>query len=194
MSRFHDYLRQQRKKRRDGRPVGQSSKPAYWVEGPYRAVAVCTRSADVLVIFHAFSGRVECTEVLPPGLCADLWGRNREEVCMSFLKKAQPAANGVRQGAAPPDDWGKFYPAVSEYLYAEQYPDGARRARATLTVMAGDASGVKVVLNDREESRSLWATGKDLDSCLEALEACLVADQTPWRMDKPGGGRPSPKR
>lgn len=103
---------------------------------------------------------------------------------MSFLQRSTPSTNGSAAGVVPPDGWSRTLPALSEYLFSEVYPDGTRRQRATLTVMAGDARGVKVVLNDREEGRSLWATGDDLDGALEALEIMLQQPVTPWRMDK----------
>jgi hypothetical protein len=189
MSRHADYLRALRKKTHRGRHVVGEAVRSLWNDGCHEAIGCYSRGADVLVIRHRFSMRVLCTVLLPVGLIDDLWGQAREDVIMSFLRKAQPTQNGTPSGVVAPAGWAHDCPALTEYLFSEQYPDGSRRQRATLTVMAGDAAGVKVVLNDREEGRSLWANGEDLDTALEVLDNLLQSSQTPWRLDKqPKGG------
>lgn len=192
MGGYRDYLADLRKKSRRGRCRANRYQPALWRNGPDEAVGFYTQHADLLVIRHRFSGRVHCTVVLPVGLIADLWGQQREDVIVSFLRKSVTAGNGRVSALVPPDQWGRDYPALCEYLYSAVYPDGTPRARSTVTVMAGDAVGLKIVLNDREESRSLWATGQDLDECWIALEGLLQSEHCPWRQDtksRAGGPR-----
>lgn len=177
-------VEERKRARRGGRKVVLRRRGLPWQEGPYRAYAFRTRNADVLCILHLFSGRVVWTACLPVGLLADLWADALGEVTMSFLRKAVPPGNGQQRGPVPPAKMLTEYPALCEYLYGEEYPDGSRRQRSTLTLMAGDAVGVKVVLNDRDQGRSLWATGSDLEDCLLALEAMLQYDDCPWRLDK----------
>jgi len=184
MGRYHDYLMHLRDQRKQGRSRRPRRQPAAWTDGPLEGVVAGTGLLEVLTIRHRFSGHVLWTALLPAGTVADLWGAARMEVCVSFLRKSVPQTEGGPRGVAPPDSWRKALPAMCEYLFCETYPDGSRRQKSTLTVMAGDARGCKVVLNDREEGRSLWATGDDFEACLEALEVMLQAPDTPWKADK----------
>lgn len=148
---------------------------------------ISTRNFDLLVCHHRYSGRVHFTRLLPGGVWAEISWEQRTEMAMSFLKRPVADQKATEQGVALPSDIRLNWPALGEYLYAEKYPDGQPRARATLTLMAGDASGWKMVLNDRQEGRSLWATGDTLEEALLALETALQADHTPWRADRSNG-------
>jgi hypothetical protein len=144
--------------------------------------------SDVWVCRHRWSGHVVFTMVVPVGVWSDLDMQQRTEVSMSFLQRPGAAVNGRAVSPSPPGDWQQLYPALVEYLFATAYEDGTARVPATLTMMAGDTTGLKCVLNDRAEQRSLWATGSDLEQCLEALDELLQSPSTPWRLDK-GAGR-----
>lgn len=159
-----------------------------WVVSP-----IFTRHYDLLVCHHRFSGRVCCTRLLPAGVWAEITAEQREEMGMSFLSRPTATANGKAPGVAAPDDVRSHWPAIGEFLYAEAYPDGSPRQRSTITLMAGDSAGWKLVLNDRQEGRSLWATGESLEDALCALELQLESPNVPWRMDRgfKGGAKKS---
>lgn len=86
-----------------------------------------------------------------------------------------------------PGDFCTRFPAMAEYLAVGRYPDGAVRQRSTITIMAGEGSGFKAVLNDRDNARSLWATAMTADGLFVSLEALLCDPNAPWRADKQGG-------
>lgn len=156
-----------------------------WVVSP-----LFTRYYDLLICHHRFSGRVLSTRLVPAGVWAEITADQRQEMAMSFLSRPTAASNGKQSGVPAPEDVRSHWPAVGEYVYAENYPDGTPRAKSTITLMAGDASGWKLVLNDRQEGRSLWATGESLEDAFCALELQLESANPPWKADrvyKPGG-------
>lgn len=100
---------------------------------------------------------------------------------MSYLSKnqgkAQPSAAG---GPVLSEGILARMPALAEFLTAVVDDDGNERQTATLLVIA-DASVFKVALNDREMSRSLWASGSTLEKALETLEYDLETGEGEWR-------------
>ena len=84
-------------------------------------------------------------------------------------------------------------PLLAEYQTLGYYGDGSRRQRATLTVFADEPLGWKGVLNDRDNSRSLWATGATLEEMLGCLESQLCDPEARWRHDSPRNGKAAKK-
>ena len=181
---YDDYLRAERSKRKRARVERPRRASAIDLGDSLEVYLVPTRYLDLLVCHHRFSGRVHYTRVLPAGVWAEVTGQQRLEIAMSFLRRPSPKVATEDQGVALPSDVRLDWPALGEYLFVERYPDGASRQRATLTLMAGDAVGWKMVLNDRQESRSLWATGETLAEAMMALEVALQAEHAPWRQDR----------
>jgi len=84
------------------------------------------------------------------------------------------------------DDWmSNRCPEVWAYLADTKYADGQPRATATLMVIV-ESGVVKVCLNDRDNDRSAWVSGRSFQEALEALEVGLVGGRTDWRARAPG--------
>jgi len=102
------------------------------------------------------------------------------------LKKPMNKTADLPEGVACADaGWVAKWPAVTSHLFDLKYDDGTPRATSTLMIL-GEHGVVKVCLNDREEARSAWVSGRAVDEALEALEAGLVADSLDWRA-RPAG-------
>jgi hypothetical protein len=105
------------------------------------------------------------------------------EGIMALTRRAQQiTAGGVRE-AVKPEGFRLNYPMLADHLFDLEFEDGTKRQRSTLTIMAGDVSGLKAVLNDRTEKLSLWATGLDIDDVLLTMEALLCSKDAPWKQD-----------
>jgi hypothetical protein len=190
---YDDYLRAERQRRKRPRGLRERRSLPLDLGDCLEVYLVTTRHLDLLVCHHRFSGRVHFTRVLPAGVWAEVTGQQRLEIAMSFLKRPAKDTKSAEQGVQCPADIRLNWPALGEYLFTEKYPDGVQRQRSTLTVMAGDAEGWKMVLNDRQENRSLWATGGTLEEAMMALEVALEAEHTPWRLDRTNG-KPAPRK
>jgi hypothetical protein len=128
----------------------------------------------------------ECGRYWPLDSLNDLQWR---QVVMSFLKRAVPAAGAGGGGAAFPDAaFAKDYPALYEYMTAQQWPDGTTRKTSSVTLFCED-SQLKVCVTEKNDGTVLFAAGKTLKSALAALEGLLTSAETPWRVS--GGGRPA---
>jgi len=80
----------------------------------------------------------------------------------------------------PDDDLRESFPVLCSYLCENVYDDGSPRKVATLTLFVED-SVLKGALNDRDQDRSLYASGSTLQSVLEALEGALKSGVPAWR-------------
>jgi hypothetical protein len=82
--------------------------------------------------------------------------------------------------------WGQLYPAVCEWVCAQNWDDGKPRVPATLLLLV-DGDGVKVCLKDREGGRSLWRTAGTIPEALQVLEDTLAEGGVGWRRDTSNG-------
>lgn len=87
-------------------------------------------------------------------------------------------------------------PTLLEYLQSVKYGNGKPRQTSTLTIFI-ERGELKASLNDRDVGRTLWAASDGLAGLLDALEAMLCGEITPWRWkDEDGKNRrrkgPSP--
>lgn len=116
---------------------------------------------------------------------------------MGFCSKVAEDVWDGSAPVAPPDvSMRKESPALFEYLTSTVFEDGSARQTSTLLVFV-DGSDFKACLNDRENDRSLWATGDTLEGCLGTLEALLCDAKAPWRKNRERppqkGGQPKKK-
>ena len=103
-----------------------------------------------------------------------------------FVKRAEQARDAAKTGERASDAaFRARYPALYEWLSLDQYDDGQPRETATLLVFLDDGA-FKVCLNDRDQGRSLWATGGSFDASLQALEAFLATGEGDWRSSGQG--------
>lgn len=88
---------------------------------------------------------------------------------------------------APPCDELSDLPNLWDHMTAVSYDDGSPREVSTLTVFV-EGRIVKVCLNDRAVSRSLFTSGASIKECLESVEKALRsdagADWRPWKTKK----------
>lgn len=101
---------------------------------------------------------------------------------MSFLHKVDRVRQEVesRVGVGP-SQWMETHQALAEYLTCAEWPDGEARQTSTLLIFC-EAGEVKVCLNDREQGRSLWATGSCLEAAFLALESRCQDEKAEWRV------------
>lgn len=114
-----------------------------------------------------------------------------KEWVMSVLGKVR-AVEGRPGGVAPAADeaFAKKFPAVWEYLTAPAYPDGEARDLSALTVF-WEEGVCKMVLNDRDNERSMWASAPTFQECLLSLNKRLSGADEPWRRSPARKGKPS---
>lgn len=84
------------------------------------------------------------------------------------------------------DDLLSDYGELVNYLVDTEFDDGSARRTSTLLVFVEDGV-VKVCLNDRENGRSAWASGKTLRSALESLNAAVGSDCAEWKGSRASG-------
>jgi len=110
----------------------------------------------------------------------------RLETYEMALRRSASASSGVPAGHVGADpSWSSRWPVLASHLFDATFEDGTPRVTSTLMVLA-ELGVVKVCLNDREEARSAWVSGRTVDEALEALENGLAADSVDWRARQPG--------
>jgi len=72
------------------------------------------------------------------------------------------------------------YPTLHEYLFQTAWADGSFRHTSTLSVFT-DNGIMKVVINDRDNNRSAFFTGKTWRDIFDKLEAALAGETVDWR-------------
>jgi len=127
----------------------------------------------------------------------DLWPEIARLRLLSLLNKPTPSVSGPGDPVPVVDPWlAEDFPFLWSYLADESYADGTPRKRSTLTVFVEDGL-VKGCLNDRDNARSVFMSGEDLESLLAALEGQVQEKGCPWRMqehraENSKGGRKKP--
>lgn len=161
----------------------------YRVNSKWEARVLEGKGMDVLVVRSQYRQAVLGTMVAPKGTFRLMGVEAQLGLIMGLIRRqAKTGANG--QVLSPkPETMVKEFPNLTGYLFETEYEDGETRQRSTLTIMAGDVYGIKMVLNDRQEGASLWSTGSDIDDALLAMEEQLDKVDAPWRKDvrRPAG-------
>lgn len=98
-----------------------------------------------------------------------------------------PSPVDMTNPTMPDDEWATHYPLLSEHLTHVLWADGSPRQPSTLTMFVEDGT-IKLCLNDREGSCSLFRSSGSLGGALAGLEGALSAggkaDWKPWRKRK----------
>lgn len=89
-----------------------------------------------------------------------------------------PAGSGYQKGQDPMLE-GHF-PAILDFLTDSAGPGKERIQTATLSC-SFDAGVFKVGLNDRQASRTAWASGRTAQEAIQSLEEGLQAGEVEWR-------------
>lgn len=84
------------------------------------------------------------------------------------------------------DDILVDYATLGDYLSDTEFDDGSSRRTSTLLVFVEDGV-IKVCLNDRENGRSAWASGKTLRSALQSLNDSVRDDVAEWKGSRATG-------
>lgn len=106
--------------------------------------------------------------------------RHTRAIIMGMKKPTAGKGKTGQAGSCPDAKLMKAYPTLVEYLVTVKWDDGSARERSTVTLFIEDGS-VKLALNDRDLSRSLYVTADSLDEALGALEEALKDDSADWR-------------
>lgn len=114
---------------------------------------------------------------------------NRDRVVSEFIKKAIKSAPPPGCGAPPDAFFAEQYPAVWDFLTLSVIDmDGLEMKRLTSTLSIFTQDGLwKCFLNDRDRQKCLCVAAITFTALLEALEAALTSDETPWRDMLQGG-------
>jgi len=112
---------------------------------------------------------------------------------MSFLRRHQAGPSSSSEVPSVDKDFQLLYPALSEYLTCQQYPDGTARQLSTLTIFREDGWW-KACLNEKDQGLVMFVAEAAFGTLLEALELLLQEDRPPWRKStakkgQKGGGK-----
>lgn len=147
------------------------------------------RDIVVLVALSRWTGRVlACSQIHYKSWM--LAGRHarRAKVADMIQRVTQPKG-GAAIDPKLPTDFCERFPLIAQFLTQGRYSDGSPRRRSAVTVMAGEVEGFRAVLNDQDNTRSLWATAKTAEGVFVALEALLGDPGAPWRDSRPPNSR-----
>jgi hypothetical protein len=139
---------------------------------------------EVLVVRKIWTQSVAGTICLPRWTVRDAPAGWVRRLAMAIAKPKAASSDRGPLSARVFSPWIKDHMRLWERLTEATYDDGSPRETSTLTVMPGDVSGLKVVLNERDLGLSLWATGPDIPECLDTLELLLGDEYPPWKGDK----------
>lgn len=110
-----------------------------------------------------------------------------------FLKKRVVASDAVKSRALKIEAGDlKAFPALVDFLCAEEWPDGSERKPGTLLLFM-DQGKVKACLSDRDQGLVLFFTVPSLALVLEAADDVLKDGEADWRPAKGGTARRSQK-
>jgi hypothetical protein len=113
---------------------------------------------------------------------------------MSFLKPRGSSSSpdrGSGSFAATAEDLARW-PAILEFVGAEQWPDGSQRVPGSLVLFV-EQGRLKGCLSDKDQGLVLFVTGCGLLDLMDGLEATLEGGNGDWRPTRSAraGKRPS---
>jgi hypothetical protein len=172
--------------RRQGVRGRKGRKKGEWkrVDASHEVALYGIKTEEVVVLRKMYTCSVMATLNLPRFTVRDAPRGWLKGVLMAIIRRRGNGAGGEAATARVFTPWVTAHPLLWSYLTETSFHDGEPRATSTLSVMNGDMGGVKLVLNDRAEGLSLWATGADIPECLDTLELLLGEEEAPWKKDK----------
>jgi len=113
---------------------------------------------------------------------------------VGFLEKSRPAKQGPVLFVPATCPWlSKSCPALFEYLTVGEMDGGETRQTSTVTIFT-EGGMWKACLNERDSEATLFASGENLEACLDNLEERLKAPHVDWRRKgQSGTGKPQKK-
>lgn len=102
---------------------------------------------------------------------------------MAKLARSEGAKAARPAGPAMSGEEEARWPLVAAHLTQRAWDDGQPRSTSTLLFFEEDGM-IKVCLNDRDEGRSVFLTGRGVLDALDTLELGLVEDNLTWRARK----------
>lgn len=114
---------------------------------------------------------------------------DRYERARLLVEQARGRGTEAAQGEYVSDaEFEANYPYLAAFLFTPEERKGTEADRASLTLFA-EGCDLKIVLNDKARSRSLWATGRTVTACFQGLEDRLGLDEVSWRPNKAWKGK-----
>lgn len=113
------------------------------------------------------------------------------EAPMTILQRVVRESNasaGVAVRPLSPPPWLEGRDALWEFLTLSRWDATTKREPGTLLIFA-DATGLKVMLNDKDVPRVAFAVLNAEEDVWEQLDRMLLSTQTDWRDSKKGGGQ-----
>jgi len=103
------------------------------------------------------------------------------------LKKPSAALKpGAGCDVSPPTGGWPGRERLWEFLVTGRYEDGCPRQLPTVMLFLHDGR-LTAALNDRDNERTAFVSGKAVEDVLDALERGLEDDSLGWRPNKPQG-------
>lgn len=99
-----------------------------------------------------------------------------------YIRRGPSGGDGESLRGSPGGEFGQRWPAVWEYISADQWEDGVLRQTSTLQIFV-DRGSVKVAMKDREAGKICFCAGRDVQEALDALESALRGGTAEWRED-----------
>lgn len=117
---------------------------------------------------------------------------------VQFLKRVEAGNGKARDLAAQTVEavdpiFANRYPALAEFLSAEEWEPGQARERGTLTLFFEDGA-FKAAANDRDAQQVAFVSKGAFQALLDALEKGLVAGSLDWRGQQQKKGGSSKRR
>jgi len=110
---------------------------------------------------------------------------------MQFLKR-KVVGNGTAKALATTtpsetdETFAKKYPALAEFLSAEEWDPETPRTRGTITLF-WEEGGWKAAINDRDGGLVAFVAKRTFTDLLASVEKGLVGDSLDWRGGRPKG-------
>src|SRR6266576_3148782 len=140
-------------------PICSMGRPVVSITSAVLRYVVRGRERDVIVVIDCLRDAVIGTVGYPRWFLEDVDRPMWEEVFMGALTRPERSSLAPGVGPTPvADDVSGMFPTLVSFLVDDAYADGAVRERATIMLLA-DGGAWKVWVHDKDNNRSLWATG-----------------------------------
>lgn len=107
------------------------------------------------------------------------------------LRKPTPGQMlGIASVPFRDEEFASRYPSIVEYLFTAKWTDGSVRVTSTISLFA-DNDCLKLVLNDRDNNRSVFINATTVEGALVALEEALANDTADWKSRSGGAAAQS---
>lgn len=142
---------------------------------------------EVIVVRNRHTFQIGRTAAFECGVLRELGFSYLEGMIMGMKEESIDNAGGTPHRVPRSSMFLVQFPVLGDFLYEDKFESGKPRKLATITIMRGDSTPLKAVLNDRHYNRNLWVTGDDLEDLMLQFESLVSCEGVPWRNDPVSG-------